>query len=526
MATKFDQHMEQASIYLRRRMLVEALAEYQEVLKIAPRTLKALNAVAAIYGYMGKKINAYRALNRIVELYGDETPIDIRSRLFELEKNFVFWDNLDREIKYFTSPNVLNSGQVNPFYIGAHLPLSNEKRYKALRTFVSESPELRLKPCPFSFEDRKLKPKKIKLGFLCADIRPHPTGYVIGEFFERIDREKFDVYLYDIHPELDSYPSKRIYAIKDINIVQLDKLNDKAAAERIFEDKIDVLVDMNGFTSFNRLGIMTYQPAPAQGTFLGYIGTMGGVPGIDYHFVDQYSVLPGEEKYYHETLKYLEPARWLIDHNIELPKNAPLRKHMGFKSDTVVLCCFNNTYKFTPTYFDLWARILKRVPKAILWFYGNSQILEENIDKEFEKRGIEKERIIHSKFVPHEEHLARYKIADLLLDTEIYNAHTTGMEALFMGCPVITCPGTTYPSRVGGALLTALDLPELICKDVQEYEEKVVKLCTTPGALKKLREKVTEKITKAPLFNTEKFTRSFEKAVCEMYDECIKDLNG
>lgn len=524
MEKSFDAHMEQAGLYLRRRMLVEALSEYQKALEIAPRTLKALNAVAAIYGYMGKKVNAYRALNRIVELYGDDTPMDIRSRLFELEKTLVFWDTLERDTEYFMRPHVLNSGNVNPFFIGAHLPLSNADRYQALRAMVAESPELRLKPCPFSFDDRKPNPKKIKLGFLCADVRRHPTGYVIGEFFERIDRNKFDVYLYDIHPELDSYPSKRIYAIKDMNIIQLDKLNDKAAAERIFEDKIDVLIDMNGFTTFNRLGIMTYQPAPAQGTFLGYIGTLGGVPGIDYHFVDKFSILPGEEKNYHETLKYLEPARWLIDHHIELPANPPLRKHMGFKNDTVVLCCFNNSYKFTPTYFDLWARILKRVPKAILWFYGDSKILEENIDKEFEKRGIEKDRIVHSKYVPHEEHLARYKIADLLLDTEIYNAHTTGMEALFMGCPMITCPGETYPSRVGGALLTALDMPEMICKDIKEYEEKVVELCNTPGALKELRRKTVEKGKTSDLFNTEKFTKSFEKAVQEMYEESLEQL--
>ena len=95
-----------------------------------------------------------------------------------------------------------------------------------------------------------------------------------------------------------------------------------------------------------------------------------------------------------------------------------------------------------------------------------------------------------------------------------------------MGCPVITCPGTTYPSRVGGTLLSALEMPELICKNIQEYEEKVVTLCTTPGALKNLREKVTKKIEKSPLFNTEKFTHSFEQAVQEMYDECIKELNG
>ena len=526
MTNTFDEHIKSASDFLDKKLYDEALFEYRQALNIIPNSARVLEAIAKIYEVMGKRVNAYRALNRVVELYGEDTPLEIRVCLFELEKRFLFWDTLDREINYFTQEDILNSGHINSFIIGAFLPLTNKQKYEALYAYVKEALPLRPKMCPFDFKDRKKDVSKLKLGFLCADFRKHPTGYVIGEFFELINRNKFDVYLYDIHPELDTYPSKRIYGIKDIHITPLDKMNDKEAAEKIFEDKIDVLIDMNGFTTYNRLGIMTYQPAPAQGTFLGYIGTLGGCPGIDYHFVDRYSVLPGEERYYHEELKYLEPTRWLIDHKIELPQFAPLKKHFNFKSDAIVLCCFNNAYKFTPNYFDLWSRILKRVPKAVLWFYGDSKILEENIKKEFEKRNIERERIVYSRCVPHEEHLARYKIADLLLDTEIYNAHTTAMEALFMGCPVITCPGSTYTNRVGGALLTALEIPELICKDITEYEEQVVKLCNTPGALKKLHKKVEEKIKTADLFNTEKFTRSFENSVLEMYEECINKLKN
>ena len=116
-------------------------------------------------------------------------------------------------------------------------------------------------------------------------------------------------------------------------------------------------------------------------------------------------------------------------------------------------------------------------------------------------------------------------ISDLFLDTEYYNAHTTAMEALYMGCPMITCPGNTFTSRAGGAILSALDMPQMICKDIQEYEEKVVELCHTPGALKKLREETIEKSKTADLFNTEKFTRSFEKIVREMYEESCENVH-
>lgn len=522
MSKKFDECIKKATDFLKKGMMIEALSEYQKALMDTPRSIQALDGIATIYNSIGKPINAYRALNRIIELYGDDTPIPLRVRFFEMAKNNLFWEHLEREYAYFSKPDVLNSGRINPFIIGIQLPLTNQQRLQALRQFVKSTPELQLKMCPFSFDDRPKKPKKLKLGFVSADFRRHPSGFVIGEFFELINRDKFDVYLYDVHPEPDTYPSKRIYKTTS-NVIALDKLNDLEAAQRIHQDKIDVLIDLNGFTTFNRLGIMTYQPAPAQGTFLGCIGTLAGVPGIDYHFVDKYSILDGEEKYYHEELKYLEPVRWLIDHKIELPQHPPLRKHLGFKKDTVVLCCFNNTFKFTPNYFDLWSRILKRAEKAVLWFYGGSAILEENIKNEFKKRGIEADRIIMSGFVPHMEHMSRYMIADLLLDTEACNAHTTGMEALYMGCPLITCPNRTYPGRVGGALLTALEIPEMICKDIQEYEDKAVDLCNNPEKLKELKTKVKEKAKTAPLFNTELFTRSFEKACIEMYEESIEN---
>lgn len=522
MSGLFDEHFKRAQDFLRRKMWIEALSEFQQALEFSPRSIQALASVAFIYGQLGKHINQYRALNRIVELYEDDTPLHIRQQLLELEKKYLFWDTLDRDIAYFQRPDILEKGIINPFSIGAYIPLTNKQRYQALRSFVKTQPAFQPKSCAFSFSDRKPHPPKIKLGFLCADCRPHPTGYVIAEFFESIDRNKFEVFLYDAHPDLESYPSKRIYKTIE-NIVPVDKMSDEEAARKIYEDKIDVLIDMNGFTTFSRLPIMTYQPAPAQGTFLGYIGTLGGVPGIDYHFVDKYSILEGEEKYYYETLKYLDPVRWVIDHKIELPQNAPLKRHLGFKKDSIVLCCFNNLYKFTPNYFDLWARILKRVPKAVLWFYGRTPILEENIKKEFEKRGIDSEQIVCSQYVSHTEHLARYKVADLLLDTEIYNAHTTGMEALFMGLPLITCPGTTYASRVGGALLNALEMDELICKDIQEYEDKVVHLCENPEELKALHQKLAEQIQKGKLFDTQKFTRSFEKACEEMYEESLEN---
>lgn len=519
--SEYEMWLKQGNDFFKRKLLSDALTCYQRALKIFPVSVAVLSQLGGLYREMKVIDKEYKSLNRIIELNEDSTPLPIRMRLFELEKKFLFWDNLERDMAFFMRPEILNSGQVNPYFIGAYLPLTNEQRYHALQTWAKTSHDLRPKICPFSFADRKPQKAKLKLGFLSANFRPYPQGYVFGELIERIDRNKFEVYLYDAHPDLNSEPSKRIYGIKDVHIAQVNKMDDEQVAEKIFNDKIDVLIDMNGYTTYNRVPVLTYQPAPAQGTMLGYIGTLGGVPGVDYHFADHYSILPNEEKWYAEHVKYLEPTRWLIDHRIHLPQSAPLRRHIGFKEDDIILCCFNNAYKFTPNYFDLWSRILKRAPKAVLWFYTNTKIVEDNIKKEFLKRGIDTTRIVCSSMAEHAEHLARYKVADLLLDTEIYNAHTTSMEALFMGCPLITVEGTTYANRVGGAILTALEIPELICKNIQEYEDRVVDLCNAPNALKKLRERTENKVKTAPLFDMQKVATSLESAVREMYEESI-----
>ena len=516
---EYEKWLKQGNAFFGKKLIGDAVTCYKRALKLFPASVEVLSKLAIIYNESGQTSKAYKAYQRILELNEDDTPLHIRSQLFDLEKRFIFWDHLNEDFDFVSMDENINSGAFPPFFLLSS-PLNNEQLYRGISSYVRKSPIFRARPCVFSFKDRKKDQKKIRLGILCGDLRIHPTGYVIGEFFELIDREKFDLYLYDTHPDEKSAPHRRIYSTTP-NICNVEQMTDEEAAKKIYEDKIDVLIDLNGHTSFHRLGIMTYRPAVAQGTFLGFLGTMGGIPGCDYNFADEYAIPPDQQKYYGEKIKYLYPVHRLVDRKVEIAPATILRHDLNFDKDTIVLCCFNNTYKYTPNYFDLWVRILKRVPKAVLWFYANTDIVKQNITAEFLKRDIAPERVVFCNMAPHNEHLTRYQVADLLLDTEYYNAHTTAMEALYMGCPMVTCPGQTFTSRAGGAILTALGMPEMICKDIAEYEEKVVELCNTPGALKKLREKTTELAKTSDLFNTEKFTRSFEKAVREMFEESL-----
>lgn len=521
---EYAEYLNRGMAFFSKGLYVDALGIYKKALRACPSSLEALSKIAQIYANINQPEKAIKTLRRIKEIEGDDMPLGLRVQLLELSKKFVDWDSLEEDFAFFKNEEILKTGALVPF-VALSNPLNNRELYLNVKAYTKTNRWFQPKVCPFDFSDRKKGKKKLRLGFMSGDLRLHPVGYVLSEFFELIDRKKFDVYLYDTHPEENNETHKRIYSTTE-NITDIEKLSDRDAAQKIFDDKIDVMIDLSGYTAYNRLGVLTYQPAPAQGTFLGFLGSLGAIPGVDYNFADEYALPPDQQKYYGEKIKYVTPAHRIIDRKMELPLAPLMRSHLGFKKGTIVLSCFNNTYKYTPEYFDLWARILKRVPNAVLWFYTADSYSKKNILKEFIKREIEEEQVVFTDYMPHVDHLARYKVADLLLDTQYYNAHTTAMEALYMGCPMITCPGETFTSRAGGALMQALEMPEMIVKDLKEYEEKVVKLCTTEGALKKLREKVTQKAKTAPLFDTNAFAKSFEKACREMYDECVEELNG
>lgn len=520
--TEYNNFIRQAETFIRYRQWQDALLFYKRALSICPTSIEALIGIGKIYQNTEQFHKAILTFHRIIELQRDDTPLFIRVALLELEKRCVSWDTIQQSFDFFNNDEILSYGELPPF-VALSNPLTNRQLQIVAQSSLKKNRGLGVKLSTFNFSDRKKDQKLLRIGFMCGDFRSHPTGFLLSEFFELIDRKNFDVFLYDTHPDANDPVHKRIYATTK-NTVAIDKINDKEAAQRIFDDKIDVLIDLSGHTKYHRLGVLTYQPAVAQATYSGFPGTCGRIPGLDYILADEYVIPPDQKKFFDETVKYLTPTYRVMDRKQDLPMATLMRKHLHFDQDTIVLCCFNNSYKYTPNYFDLWARILKRVPKAILWFYRQNNYLESNILKEFEKRNIQ-DKVVFADSVPHAEHLMRYQVADLFLDTENYNAHTTGAEALFMGCPLITCPGNTFASRVGGTMLKALELDELICKNIKEYEEKVVELCNVPGKLKKLREKTIEKIKTAPLFDMEKFTRSFEQNCREMFEENLKVMN-
>jgi predicted O-linked N-acetylglucosamine transferase (SPINDLY family) len=184
--------------------------------------------------------------------------------------------------------------------------------------------------------------------------------------------------------------------------------------------------------------------------------------------------------------------------------------------DAVVLCCFNQAYKFTPEVFDIWCRVLDAVPGSVLWLLSD-ELAQGNLRQEALQRGISPHRLVFAPDMPQEAHLQRLQLADLVLDTSPYNAHTTASDALWAGVPVLTFAGDTFASRVAGSLLQAVGLPELITHNLQDYTALATQLASTPGALPALKQKLLSLRALAPLFDVVAYTRHLESLYSQMW---------
>lgn len=236
-------------------------------------------------------------------------------------------------------------------------------------------------------------------------------------------------------------------------------MSDRDATLAIREAGIDIAVDLKGYTENARWGILAHRPAPIQVNYLGYPGTMG-TDFIDYILVDRF---------------------------------------------------------IAPPIFDIWMRLLEKIPESVLWLLKGNDWSEANLRKEGAARDIDPERIVFAPHRPLPDHLARYRLADLFLDTLPYNPHTTASDALWVGLPVLTCLGKCFAARVAGSLLEAVGLAVLITTDLASYETHALKLAHEPQLLAGYAKRLAENRISYSLFDCERFTRNMEAAYMSMW---------
>jgi len=366
------------------------------------------------------------------------------------------------------------------------------------------------------------KHKKIRIGYFSADFREHPVSDLTAELYEVHDRDQFEIHAFSYGPDTKDKMNLRIKAGVD-HFHEVHKMFYKDIAILARSLEIDIAVDLGGHTQDARTGIFAMSAAPIQASYIGYLGTMGA-NYYDYLVADQTLIPEQNHKYYSEKIVYL-PCFQVNDSKESPPEITFTRQDLGLPETGFVFCCLNNTYKITPTTFDSWGRILEQVNGSVLLIYADNKSAQINLTKEITARGIDPNRLIFGKRLSKPEYLARFRVADLFLDTQPYNAGTTASDALRMGLPVLTFIGHSFASRMGASVISALNLPELITTTKEEYESLAIELATHPEKLKIIKDKLASNLSTAPLYDTKLFTKNLESAYTMMYERHHQGLD-
>jgi predicted O-linked N-acetylglucosamine transferase (SPINDLY family) len=421
------------------------------------------------------------------------------------------WDGLD---EYFSTlrrylendaPKVRYS--VVPFPLLA-MPLTPRLQLNAARRWAEDlALRVGLPPTPRPAISRP-RGARLRVGFVSSDFREHPVASLLVECWERIDRTRIETFAYSLL-SADPGPIGRRIAHAFEHFMNVSAEPAPAIARRIIEDGIDVLIDLNGYTTYAKSEIFALKPAPVQINWLGYLGTLGA-DWYDCVLTDPFACPPALQPFFTERFLYLPDCYCPSDTKRPVAAVAPGRAACGLPETGFVFCCFNNTYKILPSVFAIWMQLLAELPGSVLWLAPGNAVARANLSREARLRGVDPSRLAFAPRVSLSEHLARHVHADLFLDTAPYNAGATANDALFMGVPVLTCAGDTMASRVAGSQLHAIGLPEFVTASLGEYEALALALARDPARLRLYRQRLRANRTTHPLFDMARFTRALD----------------
>jgi predicted O-linked N-acetylglucosamine transferase (SPINDLY family) len=427
------------------------------------------------------------------------------------------WNNFDALIHKITERILNQQTIVTPFVILALIDKPEIHKQSTKIYIEREYPANTILTTILKYS----KHQKIRIGYFSADFREHAVSYLTAELFESHDRDQFQIFAFSFGPNTsDKLKTRLENGFDQFFDVQNKTDLEVALLARHFE--IDIAVDLGGLTANCRTGIFAFRAAPIQLSYIGYLGTMG-TDYYDYLIADPVIIPKDYQQYYSEKIVYL-PSYQVNDTKREVSEKKFTRSELGLPDSGFVFCCLNNTYKITPSTFDSWMRILLIVEGSVLLLLETNQKSKDNLKKEAEARGVNADRLIFVKILPQHEYLARYRIADLFLDSWPYNAGTTASDALRMGLPLVTLIGKSFASRMAASLLNSVGLPELITLTPETYESLAIELATNPQKLADIKTKLANNLSTCLLYNTKLFTQHIESAYQVIYQRYQDDL--
>lgn len=509
-------------LFLQSNQLVNADAAFRQALQVQPDLLNAwLNL-----GMLQQTLNNHEQAVACYEEAYRRAPNSINAAV-ALANQYQWacdWRNIDALTKTIISKiqgqNLEPASSFIPpfWFICLTQPTSPADQRKVAECW-SNKVALRNPLVLTCFRNDKASKEKLRIGYLSSDFGEHATTFLIAELFAEHDRRQFEIFGYSYGCPA-SYWKSQVAAGFDC-FRDISEQSHRKAAEQIASDKIDILVDLKGYTQYARPEILSLRPAPIQATYLGYPGTLGS-SFVDYALVDEFVVPKDQAGHYAERLIAL-PGCYQVNRRLDR-RSAELSKRgdHNLQEGTFVYCAFNNPFKISPQIFQLWMQILSRVPNAVLWLLGDNAVMQRNLSREAEKHHVASERIVFAPRVRYEQHLHRHTCADLFLDTFPYNAHTTASDAIRMGIPIVTRIGQAFSSRVAGSLLRTVGLGDFVTESESQYVELAVELACNRERLDEVKSRLRSGLEESDLFDPVSFARKLESAYRQMWREWIE----
>ncbi len=488
---------EMGMIHLKNTNFLKALFCFEKVLKLNPKHTLALMNAGAILSLNGDFSKAKLFFEKVLQQNSHHTEAlcelaQCKNNLADWKERDIMRDNLIRFLNTDLAANKqIVCSPFNMHYYNIH----NELQYRLMQS-MSNRYKL-IDTNAYSFEKRTHS--KIRIGYMSPDFKSHALGMSVYQMFKHHNREEFEVYAFSVYPtDIKDQFNETIRSGVD-HYFDLGKLTPKKAAQFIYEQEIDILVDFGGYTRFTKPEILAIKPAPIQILMFGQPDTTA-MPQVDYFISDDILIDQVNRKYYTESILYLPYG--FICSPIEPSENKIFRQDLGIEKNTFLFCSFCSPYKYNPELFAIWMEILKQVENSVLWLMTNQNpTFEKNIKKEAQKSGIDPARILFAEPLPIHDHLSRMQICDLFLDTQYYSSCSSGSHALMSGLPVLTVKGDTNANRQGASVCRAAGLTETICETLEEYRDKGIGLALAPEKLNLLKRKLTQNKEEIPHFN-------------------------
>ncbi|HJP99937.1 MAG TPA: tetratricopeptide repeat protein, partial [Rhodanobacteraceae bacterium] len=502
----------------RRRRFAEAQTMYLEGAKLAPTAPEFPYQAGLMADEQHHYAEAAALYRRALQLDPD-LPFAEGQLLFVLRR-LCDWDAAKPIAERHRARVRARANDIDPFAFLAEQTTPDEQLVCAQTRATQVVREMQPLSERLHFEYAK-RPERapLKVGFVSAGFGarggvPHATALLGAAFFEEFGRlGDIELHLFATTADDGSMTRQRLAGAAHA-LHEVDALTIPAIAQRVHDAAIDVLIDVDGWCAGAVPGVFALRPSPVQAGWLAYPGT-SGAPFIDYLIADRFLIPESSRGFYSEAIAYLPRCYQPSDPTRQVGRPPP-RAAFGLPDEAVVFASFNNAWKLNAASFARMCRVLREVPASVLWLLDAGREADARLRQAAHGHGVDPRRLVFSPALPHLQHLARYRLAHLFLDTNPYNAHTTASDAIWAGCPVLTRPGDTFASRVAGSINHHLGMPELIAEDDDAFVATAVRFGHDRPALATLRERLAAQREISGLFDMRSYARDFAGLLHEM----------